>query len=132
MQHLTAADYLVIGAFAIASLGLLAWVTIYAWTTRGDWMLTREGRHLMTFRSSLLLFMISGVANNLWRSYPGRDEIRVAVVSLFALSVLDAIRVLVIAQASRRERAVDRLAGIAVHEEDRAGEHQPRTDVFGT
>jgi heme exporter protein D len=106
MQHLHSADYLVIGAFTVALLGLLSWVIIYAWSTRGDWRLTREGRHLMAFRTSLSAFMAMGIANNVWQHYPGRDAIRVAIVTLFAASVVDGLRVLLLAQ---RERRRDRL-----------------------
>jgi len=130
-HHLDTADWLVTGAFAVAFFGLFAWVILYAVSTRGDWRLTREGRHLMAFRTSLVLFMGMGVANNVWLTYPGRDEVRITVVTLFACSVLDGLRVLRLAQAARRERAVYRLAGLTVGEEDRAGEHQPRTDVLG-
>src|ERR1700745_2166603 len=132
MQHLDAADYLVIGAFAIAFFGLLAWVVLYAVSTRGDWRLTREGRHLMAFRASLVVFMGMGVANNIWPVYPGRDAVRISIVTLFACSVLDGLRVLRIAQTGRRERAADRLPHLPVGEEDRAGEHQTRTDVLGS
>lgn len=133
MQHLNAADYLVIGAFAIAFFGLLAWVITYAVSTRGDWRLTREGRHLMAFRASLVLFMGMGVTNSIWMSYPGRDMVRVFVVTLFACSVLDGLRVLYIAQASRRKDTLHRLASLApVGEEHGAGEHQAGADVLGS
>lgn len=104
-MHLHVADYFVIGAFAIAFFGLLAWVIIYAVSTRGDWRRTREGRHLMAFRTSLVLFMAMGVVNNVWDDYPGRDVARIAVVTMFACSVLDGLRVLRLAQTERRERA---------------------------
>lgn len=132
MQHLDVADYLVIGAFAIAFFSLLAWVMIYAFSTRGDWRLTREGRHLMAFRTSLVLFMAMGVANNIWTIYPGRDEVRVTVVSMFAVSVVDGLRVLIIAQRIRRhQRRVDSLVklsrGLA---NERGGLEDPTDDVL--
>lgn len=98
MQHLDTADYVVIGAFGIAFFGLLTWVGIYAWSTRGDWRHTREGRHLMAFRSTLVAFMAMGVTNNIWPVYPGRDAVRIAVVTAFAAAVLDGLRVLILAQ----------------------------------
>lgn len=132
MQHPDAADFIVIGAFAIAFLGLAAWVVLYAIWTRGDWRLTREGRHLMAFRASLVLFMGMAVVNNIWPAYPGRDEVRLSVVTLFACSVLDGLRVLWLAQGDRRQRARHRIAGgYPTSEEDRAGEHQPEPDIFG-
>lgn len=133
MQHLDSADYAVIGAFATAFIGLLVWVVTYATMTRGDWRLTREGRHLMAFRGSLLAFMALAVVNNIWTIYPGRDAVRVVVSATFAISVLDGVRVLVLAQVARRERVTDRLAGVLpAAEEDRAGEYQPRPDVLGS
>lgn len=131
-MHLDLADYLVIGAFVIALVGLVSWVVTYAVTTRGDWRLTREGRHLMAFRTSLALFMAMGIANNVWLSYPGRDLIRVTIVSLFAVSVLDGLRVLLIAQAHRRgQRRVHRVVQLhtTVPEEGGTGEH-PAGDVL--
>lgn len=104
MQHLGAADYVVIGSFAVAFLGLLTWVIGYAVSTRGDWLRTREGRHLMAFRTSLVLFMAMGITNSVWQHYPGRDLIRCIVVPLFAASVIDGIRVLRIAQREGRSR----------------------------
>lgn len=109
MQHLDIADYVVIGAFGIAFFGLLAWVFTYAWSTRGDWRLTREGRHMMVFRTSLVLFMAMGVANNIWLNYPGRDVVRCIVVPLFACSVVDGVRVLVLAQRNRHRVVQDRV-----------------------
>jgi hypothetical protein len=101
MQHLDAADYVVISAFAVAFIGLLVWVITYATWTRGDWRRTREGRHMMAFRTSLVLFMALGVTDNIWSHYPGRDVLRCIVVPLFAASVLDGLRVLVSAQLER-------------------------------
>lgn len=116
-MHLSPADYLVIGSFAIAFFGLLAWVIGYAVSTRGHWVRTREGRHLMMFRSSLVVFMGIGVINNIFGNYPGRDPIRVIVVSLFAFSVIDGLRTLIIAQregrALRREQNLERLHSLA-------------------
>lgn len=121
MQHLDAADYVVIGAFFIAFFALLAWVVIYAVTTRGDWRLTREGRHLMAFRGSLVLFMAMGVVNGLWTSYPCRDIVRVAVVSMFAVSVLDGVRVLILAQTARRKASMDRIVQLHAGVTDEGG-----------
>lgn len=127
MQHLDMADWVVIGSFIIAFFGLFAWVILYAVSTRGDWRLTREGRHLMVFRGSLVLFMAMAVVNNVWHTYPGRDEVRVSVVALFACSVLDGLRVLRLAQRARHRLT----NGHPAAEEDRAGQHRPQPDVLG-
>jgi len=138
MQHLDAADYVVIGAFAVAFIGLLTWVVTYAVSTRGDWLRTREGRHLMSFRTSLVLFMALAIVNNVWQHYPGRDVARCIIVPLFAASVIDGLRVLRIAQ---REGYTRRHAQRVLHsaedvgidglfaEEDRTGE-RAATDVL--
>lgn len=109
MQHLDAADYVVISAFGIAFIGLVLWVVTYAVSTRGDWRRTPEGRHLMAFRGSLVLFMAMGVINSIWSHYPGRDLARVTVVPLFALSVLDGLRILRAAQLEGRARRIAQL-----------------------
>jgi hypothetical protein len=111
MQHLGPADFVVIGAFAVAFLGLLTWVITYAVSSRGDWRLTREGRHLMTFRASLVLLMAIGTINSVWTSYPGRDVIRCVVMPLFAVSVLDGLRILLLAQREGRIQRLARLQG---------------------
>lgn len=103
MQHLGVADWIVIAGFFTALLGLIAWVVFYAVWTHGDWRRTREGRHLMTFRSTLAVFMAMGVVNNLVTSYPGRDIVRSIVVTSFALAVIQGFRTLVLAQREGRE-----------------------------
>lgn len=112
MDHLTSADYLVIGAFGVAFVGLAAWVITYAVSTRGDWMRTREGRHLMTFRASLLAFMAMGALNNIFPAYPGRDAVRVGVVGSFAVSVMYGLHVLLVAQREGRARRAAEAAEI--------------------
>lgn len=111
-QHLDVADWIVVGAFFVALLGLIAWVISYAVWTHGDWRHSREGRHLMTFRSTLAVFMAMGVTNSIWTSYPGRDIVRSIVVPAFALAVLQGFRTLYLAQREGRElRRLARLEG---------------------
>jgi hypothetical protein len=123
MEHLNVADYVVIGEFGIAFFALLTWVVTYAVLTRGNWRRTPEGRHLMAFRSSLVAFMAMGALNNVVLHYPGRDFVRIAVIGAFALSVMDGLRVLVLAQ--RQPDSVQQLAG-KVPEEDGPGKHAAR------
>jgi hypothetical protein len=104
VNKLDTADYVVIGEFCIALLGLLYFVVRYAVSTGGDWLRTAEGRHLMFFRGSLAAWAILGVINNFWLAYPGRDAVRIVIVGLFSLATLHGDALLERAQAARRRR----------------------------
>jgi hypothetical protein len=102
VTHLSFADWIVVGEFGVALFGLVYFCVRYAISTGGDWRRTAEGRHLMLFRGSLALFMLMGVANNVWPAYPGRDAIRVLIIGVFALAVVHGDALLERAQAARR------------------------------
>lgn len=104
MRHLNVADYIVVGEFATALLGLVYFCVRYAISTGGDWLRTAEGRHLMFFRGSLAVFMAMGAANSLIPDYRGRDAVRVIVVGVFALATIHGDALLERAQAARRRR----------------------------
>lgn len=102
MNHVGVADWIVVGEFAIAVGGLVAFVGGYVASSRGGWRFTAEGRHMVNFRGSLAVFMLMGLLHNLFQSYPGRDAVRVAVIGWFALAVLQGCHLLYRAQRRRR------------------------------
>ena len=119
MTHLSAADYVVIGEFAVALLGLFYFVIRYAISTEGEWSNSPEGRHLMFFRGSLAAFMVMAIVHSIWRDYPGRDAVRVVVVGTFALAVLHGDMLMERAQRARR-----RLLRLAARRDSEAGKQR--------
>lgn len=105
MSLVNVADWLVVAEFAVALLGLIAFVVGYVGSSHGQWARSPEGRHLVNFRSSLAVFMIMAIINSLWHSYPGRDLVRVAIVGWFASAVVQGTWLLYRAQVSRRQAA---------------------------
>jgi len=125
MRQLNWADWEVTGAFALAFFGLLTWVIGYAWSTGGEWARTAIGRDQMWLRVSLVVFMAMAVPNSIWAHYPGRDEIRVVVVTTFAMAVVNGCRVLLRAQLARLQRRRDSLVQANVGGQVDGGGEEP-------
>jgi hypothetical protein len=102
VDHVNAADWIVVGEFAIAVSGLVAFVGGYVASSRGGWRYTPEGRHMVNFRGSLAVFMLMALVHNLFPSYPGLDAVRIVVIGWFALAVLQGCALLYRAQSRRR------------------------------
>lgn len=106
--HVSIADWAVAAEFFVALLALIFFVVGYIASTRGRALKTPEGRHLITFRSSLAVFMGMGVVHSLVGPYPGRDAVRVIVVGAFALAALGGDILMTRAQLRRRRDAAGR------------------------
>lgn len=102
MKHVSAADWLVVAAFLVALVALVAFVVGYVVSSRGDWRRTAEGRHMVNFRSALATLMSVSILHNLVPAYPGRDVVRVLVVSWLAVGAVQGCLLLYRAQRARR------------------------------
>lgn len=105
MKHVGITDWVVAGEYFVALLALIYFVVGYIASSRGRAFRSPEGRHLLSFRGSLAVFMAIGVINNLSQAYPGRDALRVVVIGWFALSALQGVVLMTRTQnAKRRDR----------------------------
>lgn len=105
MSTVSAADWIVIGEFAVALVSLLAFVLFYVVSSHGRAFRSPEGRHLLNFRAALIAWMVMGIVHNLVLTYPGRDAVRVVVIGWAALAAVEGTYLMVRAQLARR-RAV--------------------------
>lgn len=103
--HVSAVDWVVATEFFVALLALIHFVIGYIVSSRGRALRTPEGRHLVSFRGSLAIFMAMGAVHNLIDPYPGRDAVRVTVIGLFALTAIWGNVLMMRAQHARRTRA---------------------------
>ena len=101
MGHVSTADIVVVVEFLIALFALVFFVVGYVASSRGRALRTPEGRHMVFFRGTLVVFMAMGVGHNLVPTYPGRDLVRMSVVGLFALAAIQGGVLLVRAQRRR-------------------------------
>lgn len=101
MGHVSVVDAVVVVEFFVALLALIFFVVGYVASSRGRALRTAEGRHMVMFRGSLVVFMGMGIAHNLVPDYAGRDAVRVAVVGLFALAAIQGGVLLIRAQRRR-------------------------------
>jgi hypothetical protein len=102
VEHVGIADWVVAGEFFVALLALIYFVVGYIASSRGRAFRSPEGRHLLSFRGSLAVFMAIGVINNLSHDYPGRDALRIVVIGWFALSAIQGVTLMTRAQNARR------------------------------
>jgi hypothetical protein len=109
--HVHIADLIVVGEFLVFLAALALFVVYYVVSSRGEWRRSPEGRHLVSFRSSLVLFGSMGVVHNLVPPYPGEDVVRCTVVGLTALCAVHGAVLVVRAQVANRRR----LAGLEPH-----------------
>lgn len=56
----------------LGAVGCWYFVAVYWWTTRGDWLRTPAGRHIMQFTANLGVLMTLIVVARIWPLYPGR------------------------------------------------------------
>lgn len=101
---MSVADKIAVGLYGVAFLALAFFVIVYIASSRGRALRTPEGRHMVHFRGSLVVWMALGVVNNLVGDYPGRDWIRDAVVASFMLAAIDGGRIMMRAQRRNRRR----------------------------
>lgn len=104
MGHVRIADLIVAGEFLVFLAALTVFVVYYVVSSHGEWRRSPEGRHMVGFRSSLVLFGVMGVAHNLVAPYPGQDVVRYVVVGAAALGAVQGAVLLVRAQAANRRR----------------------------
>lgn len=105
MGNVNAADWIVIGEFALAMVALVVFVLFYAVSSHGQAVRSPEGRHLLNFRAALIVWMAMGIVHNLITAYPGRDAVRIAVIGWAAFAAVEGTYLMVRAQlARRRER----------------------------
>lgn len=88
VEHVSAADWVVAGEFFVALLALIVFVVGYIASSRGRALRTPEGRHMVTFRGSLAVFMAMGIVHNLIGPYPGQGVVRIVVVGVFTLTTI--------------------------------------------
>lgn len=105
MGHVNAADWIVAAEFLLFLAALTVFVVYYTVSSRGQWRRSAEGRHMVQFRSALVVFGVMGVVHAIVPAYPGRDIVRVAVVGAITLgAVRGAVLVIRAQRASRRAR----------------------------
>jgi glucose uptake protein GlcU len=96
------AQLVTVVAFVVALLALVTFVIGFAVTSRGDWRRTREGRHLVVFRSGIAALLGVSLVNAIVGRYAGEDVLGAAVVIWVAASAVNGCVLMFRAQARRR------------------------------
>ena len=99
------ADWWVVGAFLVALCSLITFVVFYLVSSHGQALRSAEGRHLVSFRTSLAAFMVMAIVHSFLREYDGRDVVRIVITSSFALAGVQGAVLVVRAQLARRRSA---------------------------
>lgn len=72
---------------ALGAIGCWYFVAAYWVTTRGDWMRSPAGRHIMQFTANLGLLMSLIAIARFWPDYPGREVIVLVAFAALVLQV---------------------------------------------